>query len=905
MAIVQISKIQQRSGNLVDLPQLDQAELGFASDEKLLYIGVEDPPENVEVLTSYSNISFSQLEGSYGNLEINPLTAEDGQVLTFDGNNWVNRGGESGGLINLGNVSNVKIEGGGIDYVLTTDGTGNLSWTAKGTIVAFIENVSKANPGVVTTTEDNFLTQGAEITITNPKGMTNLAGGVYYIDVLTSNTFALYSDTGLTTPVDTSAYSTYSYTSVTATTTGTNDITVGSAAVFSVNDAVKFIGTTFGGIVANTTYYILTASVTTITISETLGGPEFELTTDSGTCNVYAIGGRVVSELGGGSGTAAQGSNLSVQYNNNNLLDGDPDFTWNFTTNTLTIAGNANVTNLNATNVVTSNITGNLTVASNAQPNLTSFGNATQVTVAGNLNPSANVTYSLGNSTNRWTDVYLANLVIGTANITSNASGIFINPFGGLINGNSNILMTANGNINMSVNGNANIFRVTGTGANIAGYANITGNANVGNIGSTNGVFTANVTAGNVFANSGTVSASLLTGTLTTAAQPNVTSLGTLVSLDVTGNITAGNVYANSGTIGASLLTGTLTTAAQPNVTSLGTLTSLGVNGTVTAVAFTANTGVFTGNGSGLSALNASNLSTGTVPAARLSGSYSISVDSATTAGTVTTAAQPNITSVGTLSSLAVTANITAGNVYANSGTIGASLLTGTLTTAAQPNITSVGTLSSLSVTGNTSTGGIKTDNYYYANGVSISFSGTYSNSNVQTYLPTYNGNVGGGTATFYGTTLTTGAVGTSGTITGNWTLTSGSRLQATYADLAEYYAADKLYIPGTVLEFGGDNEVTVAGIESNKLAGVVSSEPAYVMNGNIQAEHPVMIALIGRVPVRATGFVHKGDMMISAGDGLAKAAISTPKIGTVIGKAISSKSDDGEGIVEVMVGRT
>ena len=75
--------------------------------------------------------------------------------------------------------------------------------------------------------------------------------------------------------------------------------------------------------------------------------------------------------------------------------------------------------------------------------------------------------------------------------------------------------------------------------------------------------------------------------------------------------------------------------------------------------------------------------------------------------GTLTTASQPNITSVGTLSSVSVTNNITAGNVYANSGTIGASLLTGTLTTASQPNITSVGTLSSVSVTNNVTAGNV------------------------------------------------------------------------------------------------------------------------------------------------------------------------------------------------------
>ena len=58
MAIVQISKIQQRAGNLVDLPQLDEAEFGWASDTRRLFIGKTTPNENIEVLTGYSNISF-------------------------------------------------------------------------------------------------------------------------------------------------------------------------------------------------------------------------------------------------------------------------------------------------------------------------------------------------------------------------------------------------------------------------------------------------------------------------------------------------------------------------------------------------------------------------------------------------------------------------------------------------------------------------------------------------------------------------------------------------------------------------------------------------------------------------------------------------------------------------------
>jgi hypothetical protein len=97
MAIIQISKIQQRAGNLVDLPQLDEAQLGWANDAKRLFIGTTtpNPNENVEVLTSYSDITFSQINGSEGNLSI--ISAASGQVLGYNGTNWVNKGGAAGG----------------------------------------------------------------------------------------------------------------------------------------------------------------------------------------------------------------------------------------------------------------------------------------------------------------------------------------------------------------------------------------------------------------------------------------------------------------------------------------------------------------------------------------------------------------------------------------------------------------------------------------------------------------------------------------------------------------------------------------------------------------------------------------------------------------------------------------
>jgi len=131
---------------------------------------------------------------------------------------------------------------------------------------------------------------------------------------------------------------------------------------------------------------------------------------------------------------------------------------------------------------------------------------------------------------------------------------------------------------------------------------------------------------------------------------------------------------------GAATTAGTVTTAAQPNITSTGTLTSLAVTGNVTSgnvsgTRVSGTNGDFTnvlGNGAALTSINASNIASGTLPAARLSGTYTITVSgaatSATTAGTVTTAAQPNITSTGTLTSLSVTGNVTAGGRISASG---------------------------------------------------------------------------------------------------------------------------------------------------------------------------------------------------------------------------------------------
>jgi hypothetical protein len=206
MSILQISKLQHRSGNLVDLPQLSDAEFGWATDTKRLFIGKSSPNENIEVLTSYSNVNFSQIIGAEGNLNISG--ALTGQVLSYDGNNWVNKGSTGGGVINLGDVGNVKIASGAIGYVLQTDGTGNLSWTPKGTLYTNIIRLSNATPVIMTVATTVPYTNQQYITISGVNGVANanVNGLSFYVKLATdfpsTGNVELYANADFTGPVN-------------------------------------------------------------------------------------------------------------------------------------------------------------------------------------------------------------------------------------------------------------------------------------------------------------------------------------------------------------------------------------------------------------------------------------------------------------------------------------------------------------------------------------------------------------------------------------------------------------------------------------------------------------------------------------------------------------------------------
>ena len=142
-------------------------------------------------------------------------------------------------------------------------------------------------------------------------------------------------------------------------------------------------------------------------------------------------------------------------------------------------------------------------------------------------------------------------------------------------------------------------------------------------------------------------------------------------------------------------------------------------------------------------------------------------------------------------------------------------------------------------------------------------------------------------------------------TINGSTGTISGNQINANYADVAERFAADGILTPGTVVELGGANEITTVNRDlSENVFGVISTRAAYLMNSQAGSNdtHPP-VAMTGRVPVRVVGIINKGDRLVSAGNGLARAAQAGEATAfNVIGRSLTNKLDSGEGTVEAIV---
>lgn len=146
-------------------------------------------------------------------------------------------------------------------------------------------------------------------------------------------------------------------------------------------------------------------------------------------------------------------------------------------------------------------------------------------------------------------------------------------------------------------------------------------------------------------------------------------------------------------------------------------------------------------------------------------------------------------------------------------------------------------------------------------------------------------------------------AVGNIGSSTTYFNTLFAKATSAQYADVAEMYEADQIIEPGTVVCFGGAKEITMCQEDAcRRVAGVISTNPSYLMNSGQTGDYVVPVALTGRVPVKVTGIIHKGDMMVATSNGRARAE-SNPTIGSVIGKALAD-FDGQDGVIEVVVGR-
>ena len=179
----------------------------------------------------------------------------------------------------------------------------------------------------------------------------------------------------------------------------------------------------------------------------------------------------------------------------------------------------------------------------------------------------------------------------------------------------------------------------------------------------------------------------------------------------------------------------------------------------------------------------------------------------------------------------------------------------------------------------------------------------------------TVTGNISstGGTVSFGTATVALGnitnnnanGVGNIGSASGYFNTIFAKATSAEYADLAERFEADAAYPAGTVVMLGGEKEITAAVEDAtDDVFGVISTRAAFTMNGAAGTDdtHPP-VAMTGRVPVRAVGRIRKGDRLISAGNGLARAARRDEWTAyNVIGRALRDKTTEDEGTIEAIV---
>lgn len=599
-----------------------------------------------------------------------------------------------------------------------------------------------------------------------------------------------------------------------------------------------------------------------------------------------------------------------------------------FKSNGLSVTSNITAANINATNFY-----GNVSTPS--QPNITSLGTLTSLDLGGILTSSANVTTtanvvgatvsSTGNVVATG-NVNAGNLVAttsirtpGTVSATGNivTDGYFVGTFLGNITGNftipggnTQVIFNTSGNAdastNFTFNKSTNVLQVTGnvsTGNVLSTTTSASGNIIGGNI-VTSGIVTAtgNVNGSNIVT-SGIVTA---TGNIASTANingANINATGRINSsgnISASGNVTGGNIV--GGTVSAaSNITGANITVVTASVTGNATIGNISLGGSISAAGnitganinvtgniFDSNElNIITGSSGNINlAPNGSNIAIITTTGANIAGTLSVSGNiigaNISTDGLITAAG--NITSSANISGANIVSSgalIAVGNV--NGGNLIAVSAVNAATVSASGNINGGNVIATTTVSAPSHIGTI----------VSVSGNITGGNVSVGTGTITVNNIVNGGA----------NGVGNIGSSTTYFNTVFAKATSAQYADLAEKYLADAEYAPGTVVIIGGSQEVTASNKDHDSaVVGVVSTNPAYVMNSGLNQENTVTVALVGRVPCQVQGPVRRGDLLVTAEHGRARSE-TNPRVGCVVGKALENFDGD-QGTIEIIVGK-
>jgi hypothetical protein len=394
-----------------------------------------------------------------------------------------------------------------------------------------------------------------------------------------------------------------------------------------------------------------------------------------------------------------------------------------------------------------------------------------------------------------------------------------------------------------------------------------------------------------------------LYGTVMTAAQPNITSVGTLSSLNV-GSASATSIGVTNLTVGSTL---NMSGAALTNLNTLtvGTLTTTAntTSGNVIATGFYfANGAPFVSSNYGNTQVSAYIPTNPTIYTLQANvGAYETWANATFATGTALQTLNANIgafeittnANIGghQLYIASINANLGAYQIYANAniGTIFNNLNTLTANVGAfqQPTSANIGTQFNNLNTLTANVGAYE----IWAN-TSINSLRTNANANTAAYLTQFNGNIIPSANLTYNI----------GSTTVWWNNIYGTAIHAQYADLAERYLADNDYAPGTVVVFGGEQEITVTEeLGDERVAGAISTDPAYLMNDQSEG---LAVALRGKVPVKLFGPVTKGDSLVTHYK--AGYAISVGRDRTygqaVFAKSLETNLDPGEKIIMAVI---